>query len=377
VCVLWPSRQRIAAGHDQSIVPPHPRRRSLYTARMIVPSGERVRVVKAAPTVRDPGALAAFITSPAFLDAARVLKVEDERSSVLLGELPGELASVAGLTPRRDDHDADMPARVVVKVMAHDRPVKHFFQRLFGTTRHQRQWRGAELLLKHGFAAARPMVLFRACCMAVGEHSRAVDAIEQAEPTMSLSPALSQGERGPEARRAGLVEVLVLEWLPGKTLLQHMADRDLTLKQEHALADAVAEAIRKLARAGVSNYDCKPSNWIVRWNGDQPKLSFADTVAVGKDEEGLGPLDHASMLIYEPTGVGCFPRRALCWRVTRAIAREQYVDDEKAKGRFVLRATRPSEPKEFWRLLVRYAEYHGDPTPRVNPLSSSPSIPAR
>ncbi len=324
---------------------------------MIVPSGERVRVVKSAPSVRDPGALPAYIASRAFLDSARVLKVEDERSCVLVGELPNELAACgfAGPGAPNGGHDADLRARVVVKVMAHDRPIKHFFQRALGTTRHLRQWRGAELLMKHGFAAARPMVVFRA---------RGRFASVEAESRVSLSPALSQGERGAEARRAGLVEVLVLEWLPGKTLLQHMADRDLTLKQEHALADAVGVLAGTMLDSSLATRDFKPSNIVVLWHEGVPRMGLVDTADIGRVRGCAARLSMAFALAVEPRGLRCLPRRALCWRAVKAMIRS-YINepDDTALERDVRFETR-----ELWQELREPLFMHGSGVPKVNPL---------
>lgn len=336
---------------------------------MIVPVGERVRVVKSAPAVRDPGALAAYIASPAFLDAARVLKVEDERSSVLVGELPSTFAAewgFAGPGAPNGERDTDGRARVVVKVMAHDRPIKHFVQRAFGSTRHLRQWRGAELLMKHGFAAARPMVVFRARGMVVGEAATIRDESRQAESRVSFSPALSQGERGAAARRAGLVEVLVLEWLPGKTLLQHMADGDLSLKQEHALADAVGVLAGTMLDKSLATRDFKPSNIVVSWHHGVPRVGLVDTADVGRVRGCAARLSMAFALAVEPRGLRCLPRRALCWRAIKAIVRSHinepdYTDLER-DVRF--------ETRELWQDLREPLFMHGSGVPKVNPLGS-------
>lgn len=299
---------------------------------MIVPGPGSLRIVRSA--VPDARALAAFVVSPAFLRGADVLK-DDRSSTVFAADLPPGLAAATNLSP---------PGRIVVKVMAHDRPVKRFFQTAFGSTRHLRQWHGAALLMKHGFAAQKPLILFR-------------------------SRGVMKSPRSPEERTCA-TETLVLEWLPGKSLLHHMADRDLTPRQEHALADAVGGTIRRLAEAGLGNFDAKPSNWIVMRRADEFALAFIDTVAVREAPGGAAPLDHLSMLVHEPIGVDCFPRRALCWRVVRAAAPSYQTDrtppsPRPASGRA---PRRPAAPRELWRAAAAAVARHGDPTPRVDPL---------
>jgi hypothetical protein len=71
-------------------------------------------------------------------------------------------------------------------------------------TRGFRHWNGANWLIDNGVATAKPWVLAT--------------------------------QRGPRTLR----EWLVLELLPGKTLIQHIADRDLSVRQEHAVARQLA-----------------------------------------------------------------------------------------------------------------------------------------
>lgn len=283
---------------------------------MIVPSANGLTIARSATP--HGLALASHVASEAFLRSAEVLKAEDERSSVLVGEVPEPLARALGLPP-------EAGRRVVVKTLRQSQPIKRLLQGWMGTTRHLRQWRGAELLQAHGFAAARPLVVFR-----------------------------SRHARGPS------VESLVLEWRPGKMLLQHMADRDLSLKQEHALADAVGELIARAASRGMVIGDGKPSNFIVDWRASQPTLSLIDTMDARAHLSPGGEALSAALadLVIEPTGVDCLPRRAVRWRVLRRAC-EAIEPGGSTRG----------DAKRWWRAVAQRLSLHGDPTPRVNPLS--------
>ncbi|HVZ93636.1 MAG TPA: hypothetical protein VG797_03915 [Phycisphaerales bacterium] len=309
---------------------------------MIVPGAKGIRVVRSAGAaalgVARGVASAGFVGGALERRGGRVLKV-DARTAVMEGVLLPEHdgradkrgARVDGqekreaLTPalsqreREQDNRSEEGRRVVVKTMLVNKP-KHLFQRLFGSTRLMRQWDGAELLMTEGFECARPVVLFR-----------------------------GRDERG------RLVETLVLDHLEGRTLLEYMAARELSVEQEHVLADAVALVVRRLAEKRLVNGDAKPSNWVVRWGrgGDGgatevARLAFIDTVAVGRDLQSTGVIDHLADLVIEAIGVGCLPRRSLLWRVVKGVAGEG--------------------AKKVWREVAARVERHGDATPRVDPL---------
>lgn len=197
---------------------------------------------------------------------------------------------------------------------------------LLRASRAWRHWRGAERLTSTGVRTAR--------CHAI----------------------LRTSDGGP-------VEWLIMERLPGKTLLRHMADRDLTVQQEHALADALGAAIGKLAKSRIYNRDGKPSNWIVT-DPANADLAVVDTVGIRR---GHGPRLSAMLtsLMLEAIGCGIVPRRSLRWRTVRSF--------DRALGMTL--GNRPlSIAKDLWAWTTEDITEHGDPTPKVNPLGD-PSAP--
>jgi len=153
------------------------------------------------------------------------------------------------------------------------------------------------------------------------------------------------------------VEWLVMDRLPGKTLLRHMAERDLTHEQEHKLAEALGATIGKLTNAGIYNRDGKPSNWIVT-DPSAAGLAVIDTVGV---RWGHPPRASAMLtsLMLEALGCGVAPRRALRWRAVRAFDRAVVI---KFAGKQVPLA------RAYWEWTADDIAKHGDPTPKVNPL---------
>ncbi len=183
---------------------------------------------------------------------------------------------------------------------------------LLRASRGWRHWRGARWLAEHGIGTARPLALMT-------EH----------------------GSGGPR-------EWLVMEFLPGKTVLEHLHEGDLRPRQEHALAAAIAGQVSDMVARGRFNRDHKPSNLIVTgWDGDEPRIAIIDCVAIRR----CGRFDFGAMrrmlasLYIEPLGVGCPPRRALCGRALAAIS--------------ALR---------WWPMLGAQVLAHGDPRPRIDPV---------
>jgi tRNA A-37 threonylcarbamoyl transferase component Bud32 len=168
---------------------------------------------------------------------------------------------------------------------------------------------------------------------------------------------------------------LVMELLPGKTVLQHMADRDLSVVQEHRLARALGRQVERIARGRYLNRDHKPSNLIVIDIGGQEaetEVAVIDTVGIrkrrglSKPGERVWRMLHA--LVVEPIGVGIPPRRGLCMRVICEVLaawqerfpdREQDIHSTHSGGRWIL-----------WNNVRASLQRHGDPTPRVDPLAS-------
>lgn len=183
---------------------------------------------------------------------------------------------------------------------------------LVGGSRADRHWRGARWLLDHGIRTGRPLVMLR--------------------------------ERG---RPPGVW--LILEYLPGKSVLQHLADGDLTPRQEHRIAAELGRIAGTIDRHGRYNRDPKPSNHIVlRAEGAEVQVGVIDCSAIRPRRPGTLARMLAALVI-EPLGCGCPPRRALMMRAVMACG---------AAARDAL-----------WRQARAIVEAHGDPTPRVNPLA--------
>jgi tRNA A-37 threonylcarbamoyl transferase component Bud32 len=173
---------------------------------------------------------------------------------------------------------------------------------------------------------------------------------------------------------AGNRQILVMEALPGKTVLQHLADRDLMPRQEHAVAAALGRQIAALMARGRSNHDPKPSNQIVTGvSGEIATVALIDCVAVRPivwfDSEE--PIPMLAKLLIEAIGCGVPPRRALRMRALRA-----YWD--------ALGHLRPASATPFtraarnhaWMEVAAFITNHGDPTPLVPPLPAVQASPA-
>jgi tRNA A-37 threonylcarbamoyl transferase component Bud32 len=197
-------------------------------------------------------------------------------------------------------------------------------QALIGGTRGMRQWRGAASLRKCGVATAWTWALLRG----------------------SLD-----GQR---------VECLVMEALQGKTVLQRLADGDLSVKQQHAVARALGEQVSGLAHQQVFNRDHKPSNLILVDPGKSVSIAVIDCVDIQRGR--FGPEEMLSSLLIESLGVGLRPRLAIRMRVAHACTRQP--PESFAGGhRHWLR--------QVWRKVEAIVRDHGDPTPHVSPLDAA------
>jgi hypothetical protein len=192
-------------------------------------------------------------------------------------------------------------------------------------SRGDRQWNGAEWLASHGFATARPLAL------ATGD----VDGMR--------------------------AELLVTEFIKARSILEHLAARDLSARDEHELCRALARLIAGLIKHGRYNRDGKPSNLlVVRTPQGTLDVATIDTVAIRQ----TGPASHARLvamlasLVIEPIGVGAEPRRSLKARVVKGVV-ELLGND---------RGRRHIERLELWWHVSERVQLHGDPRPRVDPL---------
>lgn len=189
----------------------------------------------------------------------------------------------------------------------------------------------------------------------------------------------------------GPVELLVLEFLPGQTLLERLAD-GLSPAQAHRLAGALARQMTRLTRHGRYNRDHKPSNLLAideddrARPGDTPMLiSDQDAQVALLDCVGLRTPRRrdpwrgadrmlASMLI-EPAGCGVHIRttdrlrmaRALLDAIWRGDGEDGPMPDELhgVRQRDWMRASL----RTLWRRVGQIVREHGDPTPAVNPLA--------
>jgi lipopolysaccharide kinase (Kdo/WaaP) family protein len=198
-------------------------------------------------------------------------------------------------------------------------------------TKAHRQWRGAKRLEHASIRAARGVAIVRG--------------------------------RGP----TGPVEMLALEALPGRTLLECLADAAPGTGNEHRLARAIGRHIAALCLAGLVNRDSKPSNLLIEWkkNG-QPSITVLDTVAITRQlfarkpfwiEEGLTRM--ARDLLLEPAGCNTPVRRTLAMRVLHACFDRLHSDQGSGRWR--------TWRDRRWREVAALIEAHGDPTPRDNP----------
>ncbi len=202
----------------------------------------------------------------------------------------------------------------------------------------RRQWRGAARLSRRGFRVAK-------CC------------------------ALLHGTRDGQP-----LDVLVMHATPGRTLLDVLADGDLTPAQEHRLAEAVGDLANRLWTARLHSKDLKPSNLVVEpaCGEDEPTappvLTIIDTDAVAHM-----PAHPLLPLVLEPSGLGVLPRRGVLWRALKPWAWHAWLD---GPDRFAP-ADDPDGPQRSmetriargaWRELERLVREHGDATPRHNPI---------
>lgn len=246
------------------------------------------------------------LTNDAWRTGSRLLK-QDGASWVRRASLPG----------REGD--------VVIKC----RPVWGLGERvksLCRASRGDRHWRGARWLLDHGFATAKPLLLARA----------EVDGVPS--------------------------ELLVTAFIDARSVLEHLATRDLSVREEHEAARAVALLVSGIDKAGRHNRDGKPSNLLlVRDNAGSFRVATIDTVAIRRGA-GFKPLSRSlANLLIEPLGTGVVPRLALQGRILRELFGAPPAD--------------ANERDLWWLGRAQYVGRvrgiimgHGDPTPRVNPL---------
>lgn len=223
---------------------------------------------------------------------------------------------------------------------------------IFGVSRAFRQWRGARLLAGAGIPAARPFALLVQHGIPGADSAAAKSARNDANPR----------------------EWLILENIPGQTVLHHIAGGKLSLIDQHALARAVGVQVGAMLRAGLCNRDHKPSNLIAEFVDGVPIVTLIDTVAIRRRSNPGEMVRMLATLLIESIGVGVAPRGAIAFRVLRDACAAWL---EGTLGRPL--GTHKGDRKAL-RALVRstarridqYIRFHGDPTPKDNPLVVPP-----
>lgn len=271
----------------------------MYDPEVLRPPNQRVRVVARSSKTDWGGACAGFADGLVLKDHAR--------GTVWRATLLGR--------------------ECVIKCLRLDSPRRRLQSTLHASPA-WRHWRRARWLRAHGFSTAEPLAIVRGRREGPGE--------------------------GPE------VECLVLQYLPGESVLEHMAMLDLPARSRHHVAEAVARLACRLAHEKRYNRDAKPSNLIVtslhETGAHLAVIDCADLRPCKQDDEGAIVRMLTSAAI-EPMGCGCLPRRSVRMRAVFAAAE----------------AIEPANPrrraKRLWRLIERAVATHGDPTPRDNPLA--------
>ena len=182
---------------------------------------------------------------------------------------------------------------------------------------------------------------------------RLVAAGVRAPRTLSLTHVFTGPARG---------EFLVMERLPGKTLLHHLRDGGLSVRAQHTLARAVGDLLARLQARGLTNRDGKPSNLIVtRLSDEHAEVAVIDTVAIRRHLFMPVPLLRSlANLLIEPIGCGVAPRRTLRMRVYRAASGW--------KGRS---AAWREDRTQDWLKIEYLLAVHGDPRPADDPLADA------
>ncbi len=199
--------------------------------------------------------------------------------------------------------------------------LKDFLDVALSRSHAARQWRGAERLAAMGISSASCLALFR--------------------------------------WREGLAlhEALALEAVRGGTLLEHLNEvrlgcSTLSFGEQRELARTVGSQVGGLVKQGWFNRDHKPSNLIVE---HPSRVVIVDTVAIRRDRERTGGARMLTSLMLEPMGVGCVASRTMRMRVLK-----------EASGGASLSAR-----KLAWRGIAERIAAHGDPRPKINPLTNA------
>ncbi len=210
----------------------------------------------------------------------------------------------------------------VLKCLKLDTP-RRKLQSLLRVSPAWRHWRQARWLRAHSFSTAEPLAIVRG------------------------------------KREGAAVECLVLDYLPGQSVLEHLAGGGLSARCEYRVAEAVVSMACRLAGQGRYNRDAKPSNLIV--TGVQETGADIAVIDCG-DLRRCKPNDEAAIVrmlastVIESMGCGCLPRQGV--RMRAVLAAAEMVDPAAPRQR----------ARRLWELIERAVTEHGDPTPRDTPL---------
>ena len=163
------------------------------------------------------------------------------------------------------------------------------------------------------------------------------------------------------ARAGGArVSVSVSEWLDGRTLLEAMAEEtDARSRQAHGFE--AGRVLGVLLKSGLLNRDHKPSNQIVvSPSGSGVRFALIDVGGVRlSTERESSAARMLSAMVLEPAGVGCPPGARDAAACLRGVC--SALGHDGSAGRALRR--------ELVRRVRDTVARHGDPTPRINPLS--------
>lgn len=227
------------------------------------------------------------------------------------------------------------------------------------------RWRSLEVIVKW-WSSASPLARLRAGLGMGKAEAHAAGAGLLLRAGIPTAKVLSITNHVSPARG----QVLIMERLPGKSLLQHLADRDLTVRQEHAVARAAGALIDALSNAHLNNRDGKPSNIIVTQVSDErATLAFIDTAGVRRMRFFPSPGNvMRKNLAVEAIGCGVLPRRALLMRVICWSGPHPSPDEVEEFGFEHARSEWVMGRRADWEAIAQFIRDHGDPRPKVNPL---------
>lgn len=276
---------------------------------------EHVQIRRVSPG-EDCAAWVRALEDPGWLNAALVLK---EGADPVRSGRPGEQGYPA-------DHRLGETACPWVRrgtllgrdVVVKCRPAGSFAERLKLGVQHgrgDRHWKGACWLTRNGFRTAAPYVL-----------------------------ATAELDGAP-------VELLAMEALAGRNLLEHLAAGDLGVGEQHAVAAAVGRMLIRLSKLQHYNRDSKPSNLMVVRTEAGPEIAIIDCVAIRPRAYAEQML---ASLVIEPIDQGCPPRRAVMMRVLHAAVDELRQDGGPPLDRDAARAV----VRELWLATSARVDHH-------------------